>query len=227
MPAIILFQKDNKTLPIADLSDALAASFGVFCFSWKENRKIPAEELKGEARNLTEGQLWVELPDLQPEEGAPVVTFEITPRLDRASDMQELIDQILEQDSSLRKLIDKNQRDILITAEDTEAGIQAANAVAFAIAEATGSGLLLPGLAEDEETLWFDSADDFAEAVFDVSDDDDDEDEDDEELEEDEDEEEEDGDDEDDDEDEDEDEEDEDEEDEDEDEEEVKGPNGK
>ena len=176
MPAILLFQKDNKALPLADLSDTMAASLGVFCFAWVQNKKVPAEELKGDARNLTQGQFWVEIPELQEDEGLPLVTVEVTPRLDRAEDMQGLIDEILSQDSSLKKVIDKNSRDILITAEDTAAGTEAANAIAYAVAEMTGSGLLLPGLADDDETLWFDSSDDFAEAVFDVSDDDEDDD---------------------------------------------------
>lgn len=193
MPAILLFQKDNKALPLADLSDTMAASLGVFCFAWLENKKVPAEELKADARNLgATGQFWVDIPELQEDEGLPLVTVEVTPRLDRDADMQGLIDEILAQDSSLKKTLDKNQRDILITAEDTPAGTEAGNAIAYAIAEMTGSGLLLPGLADDEETLWFDSSDDFAEAVFDTSDDDDEDDDDDEELEDEDDEEEED-----------------------------------
>jgi hypothetical protein len=166
MPVIMIFQQNDAPLAIRDLSESMAASLGVPCFLFDKGRKLSAADVQGEAGVLSEGQVWVELPDLQEDEGEPVVSFEIMAREERDEAVQEMIDEIVNQEGALQAVMNQNTQDIIITYEDTLAGYEAGNAFAYIVANETGSGILVPGTEEDEETLWFESAEDFADAAF-------------------------------------------------------------
>ena len=166
MPVIMIFQKDAEPLRVPEISESMAATLGVPCFVFEKGRKLSAAEAEGDQALLVDGQVWVELPDLEEDEGEPIVTFESSPRLDREDPLQEMIDEIVKQEPSLDEPMNTNQRDVLLTFDESMAGIEAGNALAYIIAAEAESGLLIPGFEDDQDTLWFDSADDFADAAF-------------------------------------------------------------
>lgn len=112
------------------------------------------------------GHLHLDLPDLDPEDGAPIVSYESIARLDRDEVMQQIVEEILDQDETLRPRLDKNKRDVMVTFDDNSASFEAASLVAFVVAAETSSGLLIPDFTEDGETVWFDNADDFLDALY-------------------------------------------------------------
>lgn len=170
MPYLMIFQKKDTNLDFEALLDRMVADLGV-----------PFVGLKGESRvdpgkiDHDKGSIWVDLEELAEDEGVPVADFEVTPRAKRSSELKKLIEEIVKQDDSLADDMAKNARDIVITWEDTIASSEAASALAYAIASDTESGILLPATSEEEETMWFETADDFADAVFGDDEDDDEE----------------------------------------------------
>ena len=140
----------------------------------------------GRDQPLKEGALWVALPELEEDEGDPILDYAAIPRGDRDDAIKELVAQMVEQDPSLAPIVTKNALDIIITFEGSAASVEAGCAVAYAVAAAAESGvLLLDGPdegefeedgeddeeqegAEDEggETVWFPDAESFADFVF-------------------------------------------------------------
>jgi hypothetical protein len=174
MPLILVFQKNNEHLTIPKLSEDMVSLLGVPCFLFDNGKKLSAAESAGDIAELHEGQVWVELPELQPDEGEPLVSFECIPRLERDESLQELIEEVVEQEPGLDEALNHNARDIMLHFEDTMAGIEAGNALAYIIAQDTESGILIPGEGEDEddqESFWFETAEDFADAAFSSDDD--------------------------------------------------------
>ncbi|HMZ52591.1 MAG TPA: hypothetical protein PK988_10020, partial [Candidatus Sumerlaeota bacterium] len=89
-----------------------------------------------------------------------------TPRLDRDDSIQKIIDEILQQDETLKEELDRNKRDVMLTFDESPAGMEAGYALAYTIASETGSGILLPSANDEDGTLWFEDAEDFADEVF-------------------------------------------------------------
>lgn len=165
MPVIFIFAMDNEPLLLPEVSSSLTGCLGVPCFAYRDERKLSAAELT-DGGVMSEGQIWVELPDLDPGDGQPLVSYEVAPRLDREDSLQAMVDEILDQEDTLREVMDRNSIDIMLTFDDTLAGMEAANCLAYVLAAGTGAGLLVPNFEGEEDTLWFDNADDFADAAF-------------------------------------------------------------
>jgi len=185
MPAILLFAKDALQLRAATFKESMTQALGLSCYPCREGG-AQTDEFEPAEDNVQSTRVYVELPDLEGDEGTPEVGIEIAPRLDRDESIQQMIDEILEQESSLKEDLQDNSYDIILTFDDTPAGVEAGSAVAYVLASETGSGVLIPAFSEEDDTVWFQDAEDFADAVFgeEDEDDEDDEDEDDEELEE-------------------------------------------
>lgn len=166
MPVLMIFQHGTDLLSISEINHALGELLGLSCRAYVNDKAVPVDEYKGAARELSQGQIYVDLPDLQEDEGLPVVQYEVIPRLDRNESMQGFIDEILEQDSTLKKEIDQNSRDIVITSDESAAAVEAASAIAYVVASETASGVLVRTTEEEEETVWFSDAEEFADFVF-------------------------------------------------------------
>lgn len=178
MPAIMLFQKSGALLSLAEISQSLSELLGLNCSIMIDGDRISHDEYENASAELHSGTVYIELPDLEEDEGEPTVSFEALPRLDRDDSMQKLIDEIVDQEISLKSDLNDNSRDLVLSFDDTPAGMEAGYALAYTIASETGSGILFPGFTDDDDTVWFDNAEDFADAVFGEGDDDDDDEED-------------------------------------------------
>ncbi|MBI1293253.1 hypothetical protein GC173_18770 [bacterium] len=164
MPAMLLFAVKPFKLEARELSSAIKDSFALTSFPWDKGQKaknFPPATDEGQSATF-----FIDLPELEEDEGDPIIEIEVTSRLDRDEEMQKMIDEIVGQEKSLAPRIDKNHSDILLTFEDTPAAFEVACMTAYAIAEATESGVLVPAFEEGEETLWFDNAEDFADEIF-------------------------------------------------------------
>lgn len=173
MPVIMIFQKDTTGLTVVEVSELLHGSLGVDCCLYKEGEKIPLEDVARSGGEISQATVWVNLPDWEAEEGEPTVQVDISPRLDREEPVQKLVDELIEQDSTLDEDLNHNARDILLTFEDTAAGEESAYALAYVVASETGSGILIPGFEEGDDTAWFEDPEDFADIVFGDEDDED------------------------------------------------------
>lgn len=168
MPIVLVFPKANKPLLLPELSDSMALALGVpfSKYDEKTGKRTPVADLTGTEAHLRSGSYYIEMPDLEEDEGSPVVQVELTPRLDRDEEIQELIDELVAQDPSLDEPMNQNAVDVLLTFGDHLAELEGGDALAFVIAAHAECGLLVPGAGEEEETIWCDSADDFAELAF-------------------------------------------------------------
>ncbi|MCC6548193.1 hypothetical protein IT570_13585 [Candidatus Sumerlaeota bacterium] len=166
MPYILLFQRSGELLSLSEISQGLSELLGLTCAVEMSGKRIAPGDWNKSSSEFHEGRIYVELPDLAAEEGVPLVTIEATPRLDRDDSIQKIIDEILSQDGTLKAELDENTRDVMLTFDDTPAGLEAGYALAYTISSETGSGILLPGSADDDGTLWFEDAEDFADEVF-------------------------------------------------------------
>jgi len=178
MPAILLFPKEPLPLRAEALKESMSQALGLSCFPCKEGGDR-LDEFEAAEDGVQSGKVFVELPELESDEGSPEVNFEMVPRLDRDESIQAMVDEILEQESGLRQEIEENGYDIILTFDDTPAGVEAASALAYVLASETGSGVLIPAFSEEDDTVWFQDAEDFADAVFGEDDEDGDEDDDD------------------------------------------------
>lgn len=177
MPAFFMFTKENTLKDFPAISSSMAEAFGCGCYPLKDGKKT--SRLEGDAEGTISGSVHVSLPDLTPEEGEPVVQVEAMPRLDRSAEVQSMIDEIVEQDAELGKVMNENSFDIIISCDEGSAAMDAASSLAYVIASEAGTGILIPAFEEeDDDTLWFDDAEDFAEAAFGAEEGDEDEDED-------------------------------------------------
>ncbi|MDX9975762.1 MAG: hypothetical protein RBU21_22465 [FCB group bacterium] len=166
MPVIMVFQKNPELLSISEISHSLTELLGLTCGVMIDGKKVDIDDYDGATRELTQGTIYVDLPDLEEDEGQPVLDFAATPRLDRDDEMQGFIDEILEQEDSLRAELDENTRDIMITSSEDPAAIEAASAIAYVVASETESGILVRTSDEDDDTVWFADAEQFADFVF-------------------------------------------------------------
>lgn len=164
MPAMLLFSAKPYKLDARAITSAIKDCFALTAYPWEKGEKaknFPAPTDEGQS-----GLLFVELPELEEDEGDPIAQLEVFPRLDREQDLQSMIDEIVAQDKALDKALNKNQSDILITFDDSPAAFETACMAAYVIAEAIEGGVLIPAFEEGEETLWFDNADDFQNEIF-------------------------------------------------------------
>ncbi len=166
MSAIMIFQKDTELLSISEISHSLAEFLGLGCAVVVEDRRVAVGEYEGSTGEFHDGRIYVELPELQEEEGEPTVDYHAAPRLDRDETWQRIADEIIEQEPALRPEIEENARDILLTFDDTVAAIEAATAIAYIVAGETNSGLLVRSSEEDEDSVWFPNAEAFADFVY-------------------------------------------------------------
>lgn len=176
MPAILIFQKSGNLLSLKDITKGLEDLLGLGCSLMVNGKRLPSDEWENAGDGFQDGQVFVDLPDLETDEGQPMVVFSAAARLDRDESIQLMVDEIVEQEITLDADLNKNARDILLTFEDTPAGMEAGYAIAYAVASETGSGILFPGFTDDDDTVWFEDAEDFADAVFGEEDEGDDED---------------------------------------------------
>lgn len=184
MPAILIFQKSNEELTLADFSNGLEELLGLSCGLVVDGRRIDPSSAGTEP--FESGTIYVDLPELEEDEGKPEVLVDSAPRLDRDETFQALIDEIVEQDAELAPDMNQNSRDILLTFEETPAALEAGSALAYVIAAQTDSGILIRSSDDQEDSIWFADAEEFAEYVFgddEDEDEDDDEDGEDEEVE--------------------------------------------
>ncbi|HMX61676.1 MAG TPA: hypothetical protein PKD58_01255 [Candidatus Sumerlaeota bacterium] len=166
MPYILLFQRGGELLSLSEISQGLSELLGLACSVEVGGKRIAAGEWNKASAEFHEGKIYVELPDLEVDEGTPLVSIEATPRLDRDDSIQKIIDEILQQDETLKEELDRNKRDVMLTFDESPAGMEAGYALAYTIASETGSGILLPSANDEDGTLWFEDAEDFADEVF-------------------------------------------------------------
>lgn len=186
MPAILIFQKDPQYLTLTEIGRSLSEMLGVTCSLQSEAGRVAPTIADKETPEFRKGTIYVEIPDLEADEGEPIVSYDAAPRGERDEAFRQMIQEILSQDESLAESLTENSRDIILSFDESPAGVEAGSALAYAIASETASGLLVIGSEDGEGTVWFSDAEEFADLVF--GDDDDEEDyEDDEEEEEDED----------------------------------------
>ncbi|CAN5436764.1 hypothetical protein BH09SUM1_BH09SUM1_17910 [soil metagenome] len=164
MPAILLFSREPYALKSAALSETMTQALGVSCFPCKDGERIA--EFDAAEDGSQAGAVSVDLPDLEEDEGKPIVNFEVAPRLDRDESIQKMVDEIVEQENSLSEEINNNTFDFILTFDDTPAAVEAGSVLAYIIAGETDSGILIPGFTDEDDTVWFDNAEDFADAVF-------------------------------------------------------------
>lgn len=188
MPAILIFQKEAQYLTLTEIAQSLNEMLGVTCSLSTEAGRMSPTLADKESAQFRKGTIYVEIPDLEEDEGEPVVSYEAAPRGERDEAVQEMLEEILSQDNSLSETFSANSRDIVLSFDESPAGVEAGSALAYAIASETGSGLLVIGSEDGEGTVWFSDAEEFADLVFGDDEDEDeeydDEDEDDEEDEE-------------------------------------------
>ncbi len=186
MSVIVIFQNKPTPLSLLEISETLEGLLGLPVTLAKDGKPVKLEDYPGRDQPLKEGALWVALPELEEDEGDPILDYAAIPRGDRDDAIKELVAQMVEQDPSLAPIVTKNALDIIITFEGSAASVEAGCAVAYAVAAAAESGvLLLDGPdegefeedgeddeeqegAEDEggETVWFPDAESFADFVF-------------------------------------------------------------
>lgn len=179
MPAILIFQKEPQYLTLTEIGQSLSEMLGVTCSLQNEAGRVAPTIADKETPEFRKGAIYVEIPDLEEDEGEPIVSYEAAPRGERDEAFQKMIEEILSQDNSLAESLSANSRDIVLTFDESPAGVEAGSALAYAIASETASGLLVIGSEDGEGTVWFSDAEEFADLVF--GDDEDDEEYDDEE----------------------------------------------
>jgi hypothetical protein len=165
MPAILIFQKDTTGLTVTEIAESLHGVMGIDCCLYAEGKKVGLDA-PASAGEIGDSIVWVNLPDLEDDEGLPTVRLEVAPRLDREDPIQALVDELIEQDKTLAETLNHNARDITLTFDDTPAGEEAAYVLAYIIASETSSGILVPAFEEGDDTAWFDDPEDFADIVF-------------------------------------------------------------
>ncbi len=166
MPAFIIFQADQHQPSLAEFSAVLNNQLGLGLKRYKEGKAVPVGDYSGLDEGGISEAVFVELLDLEKDEGLPVVKLDSFPRLDRSEELQEIVDQILDQESSLSTIFNENARDILIGFEETPAAIEASCALAYAVACELQTGILLLSHDETDGTVWFPDAEEFADFAF-------------------------------------------------------------
>jgi hypothetical protein len=169
MPVMLLFSAKPYKLEARAVTKAISDAFALTSNPWADGQHLksfpPAED------GAQKGSLWVNLPELEDDEGQPVVHLSVEPRLDRDDSLQQLINEIIGQEAGLKEALDRNASDLIIEFDDTPAGFEAACMVAYVLSEETASGILVPAFDEGEEMLWYDTAEDFANEIFQDDDD--------------------------------------------------------
>lgn len=173
MRAIMVFHRSPELPSLSELAHSMNELLGLGCGLIKEDKLIPAGDYEDAGKEVHEARLYVELPDLEEDEGDPVVHYQAIPRLDRDEAIAEIIDEIVAQEPALREAIDANVRDILLTCEESFASYDAASALAYVVASETECGLLVISDEDEEGTVWFSDAESFWEAEFGDDEDDD------------------------------------------------------
>lgn len=166
MALIMVFQQNPELMSFTEISHSLIELLGVTCEMMVEGKAMSLSEFKDAGKELTEGTIAVNLPDLEADEGEPVLSYRASPRLDREEDFQKFINEILAQDADLSEPLNSNSRDIFLTCDDTSAGLEALSAIAYVVASETGSGLMVVDSDAEEDTVWFSDAEEFADEVF-------------------------------------------------------------
>lgn len=164
MAVIMVFPADQEPITFSDLSSALQNAVGFPCFPFENGKKLSKADLP--SPELSSGALWLEVPETTPEDGEPVVHYEIHPRLDRDEALQGMFEEILNQDDSLDAALNQNSYDVILTFAEEPAAVEAAHCLAYVIGAGTGGAILVPAQDEEDEALWYDSAEDFADAIF-------------------------------------------------------------
>lgn len=165
MPFILIFANSTEPLSFLSIREGFRELLGIDCALQQEGEEVKVEKLDYDNDGGLSVEVWVDLPELDPAEGHPIVHLDSHPRLDREEAVQSIVEEILDQDETLAEIIEKNGRDFMLTFETTPAGLEAARALAYVLSSETQSGVLVSESAE-EETWWFDNAEEFGDAVF-------------------------------------------------------------
>ncbi len=165
MPFILVFASESEPIDLTKLSLDFKELLGVGCSLQVDGEEAGEDDVAHDADGGISIDVRVDLPELDSSEGQPIVHLDSHPRLDREEAVQSIIEEILEQDETLSDIIEMNGRDFMLTFETTPAGLESARALAYVLATKTNSGVLLSE-SEDEETWWFENAEEFGDAAF-------------------------------------------------------------
>ena len=142
MRMILIFQPDAAAITPSRIAESLEEGLGLVGLLTDGESKTDPEDFAG--GEFSEGDFYIELPDLAEDEGEPTANYASMPRTERDETIAEIVKELVEQEDSLKPTFEGNGRDVIISFEDTPAGIEAGSVLAYAVASAVGAGVLLP-----------------------------------------------------------------------------------
>ncbi len=167
MPATLIFKKDQEPMKAEMLGDAIRELLGIECSIVVGEELVPTAKFDKDHKEFVSERIFIAISDLEDDEGMPIASIDISPRLDRDEALQKFVDEIVKQEPSLDQVMNHNNVDIMVTFDEFPAGVEAGSVVTYAAASVVEGGVLvLEGMEDEESTVWFPDAEGFADMVF-------------------------------------------------------------